>query len=175
MIFIEGMAIFFPQLINRLSKKLVPELFLAILLGSQSFVDGNDASFAVILVEPIQEVAGVLISSVPVALGRLLPMRRHEATPQANIVGNALDQAAGSSAEGVPLPTVDHFVADDAEHLVPAALFFDALDVIQGKVDFLVVRVEVKARGVGDSTHGAEHEGDGAHGRDDGVRRVEPV
>lgn len=107
----------------------------------------------------------MLVARVPPVGGLLLPVRRRQVAVEPDPVGDALDQAAGAGAEGVPLQAVDELVGDDAGDFLGGALLVRAGDVVEREVDLLVVVVELGARCVGHARHVAEDEGDGAGGR----------
>lgn len=107
----------------------------------------------------------MLVARVPPVGGLLLPVRRRQVAVEPDPVGDALDQAAGAGAEGVPLQAVDELVGDDAGDFLGGALLARAGDVVEREVDLLVVVVELGARCVGHARHVAEDEGDGAGGR----------
>lgn len=93
------------------------------------------------------------------------PVWGHIAASHTDPVGNAFDQASRTRTEAVVLEAVDQFVGEDATDFVGDAVRRDAGNVLEAKVDFLVVFVQVAARRIGYSGHAAELEGDGPRGR----------
>lgn len=178
LLILEFLGIVAPELLNGPSNQFSPKWLLFVPLYPKLLIHTADSALAEASLKVVEEVGRVLIATVPFSVGATLPVGRAEAAVETNPVGNALDEPAGAGTKAVSLETVNELVGDDASDLLGAAgRRADSVNVAEGEVDFLVVGVEIGARGVGDAGHVAEDEGDGAGGREGGCgavgRRVE--